>query len=159
MTDGLLMRQVKQRRPYVGKTNEEIVDEYIAEADEHEDREVHRAIDAETRSRMIDLLIYIETIKKETTNGKFVVTDPDSGEVVGPFDSKDEAKAYFIAMANQEGWPDVLELVEKTGKPFVEDGDEFVFIQSRSENLVLSPMTTPNGLTEPSARVRSQILY
>lgn len=84
---------------------------------------------------------------------KYIVTDPDSGESVGPFDSKEEASAYFIELATQEEWPDVLELVQKTGKPFTESGDPFVFINSRSENLHLVE------LDEPIARIRSKITY
>lgn len=75
----------------------------------------------------------------------FVVVDPDSGDIVGPFDSKEEAKAYFIELATQEGWPDVLELVQKTGKPFTEVGDGFVFINSRSENLHLEELRAPEA--------------
>lgn len=87
------------------------------------------------------------------TTKKFVVVDPDSGVTVGPFDSKDEATAYFIAMADQEEWRDVQELIMKTGKPFVEQDDPFVFINSRSENLVLVE------LVEPDDSVRSRITY
>lgn len=40
----------------------------------------------------------------------FVVVDVENdGVVVGPFDSKEEAMAYFIFMANQEEWPEVIE--------------------------------------------------
>lgn len=74
----------------------------------------------------------------------FVVIDADSGEVVGPFESVEQAKNYFILMAQSEGWADVLELVEKTGKPFTEKGDPFVFINSRSENLQLVELSVPN---------------
>lgn len=85
--------------------------------------------------------------------GKFAVMDPDSGVLVGPFDSKEEAAAYFIQMAKDEEWRDTLELIEKTGKPFTEDGDPFVFINSRSENLQLFEMEPP------LAAVRSKITY
>lgn len=75
---------------------------------------------------------------------KYIVVDPDSDQFVGPFDSKEEAKAYFIALAMQEGWADTLELIEKTGKPFTEKADPFVFINSRSENLRLVELEAPD---------------
>lgn len=74
---------------------------------------------------------------------KFVVTDPDSGETVGPFETEEAAKTYFIDLANAEGWADVLELIEKTGRPFVRDGDEFVFTSGRSEQLRLVELSEP----------------
>lgn len=84
---------------------------------------------------------------------QFIVADPDSGQMVGTFDSKEEAKAYFIELATQEGWPDVLELIKKTGKPYTEKGDDFVFINSRSENLQLVE------LEPPVSSIRSKITY
>jgi hypothetical protein len=53
---------------------------------------------------------------------KYVVVDHENGGTVGPFDSEEEAKAYFIALAVQEEWGSTVELIEKTGSPFGSDG-------------------------------------
>ena len=51
----------------------------------------------------------------------FVVVDTDNYDVVGPFESKEKAKQYFIALAQYEGWGDVCNLIDKTGSPFLND--------------------------------------
>lgn len=84
---------------------------------------------------------------------EYIVVDPDSDVFVGTFDSKEEAKAYFIEMATQEEWRDVLELIGKTGKPFVEKGDPFVFTEGRSEQLHLVELEPPVASVRAKALV------
>lgn len=49
---------------------------------------------------------------------KWVVVDNENEQAVGPFDTKEEAKKYFIALAKYEGWGDVCELIAESGSPF-----------------------------------------
>lgn len=78
------------------------------------------------------------------TESKYVVIDLDNGAAVGPFDSEEEAAAYFIEMARSEEWTEVVSLIDRTGSPF----DPFDMMQ-------LQIFT----LSEPETRIRSKITY
>lgn len=69
---------------------------------------------------------------------KGVVVDVENdGVVVGPFDSEEEATAYFIRMANQEGWPEVIEAGDH---PFENTGLEWQPLNA-PDSEVLSKIT------------------
>ena len=72
----------------------------------------------------------------------FVVVDLENEEAVGPFDSEDEAKAYFVQLSHEEGWYDVEDLIFTTGSPFgsTPSGD----------GLALMKMSAPNEVTRAS---------
>lgn len=72
---------------------------------------------------------------------KFVVFDPESGEVTGPFETETEAAEAILKVAQQNSWDDVLELNEKTGLPFMKKDQEFVFISGRADPLRLLTLT------------------
>lgn len=81
-----------------------------------------------------------------------IVVDLENQSAVGPFDSDEEAKAYFIKLANDEGWGDVIELINRTGSPFVNDSQD----RGQVYGLLGLQMFV---LDEPDALVRSKITY
>jgi hypothetical protein len=83
---------------------------------------------------------------------KFVVVDAENESAIGPFDSKDEAKAYFVKMSHDEDWLDVVDLIERTGSPFVNN------IEDRNSASGMLGLILVE-LDEPSPSIRSAITY
>jgi hypothetical protein len=75
----------------------------------------------------------------------FIVVDLENEEAVGPFDSEDEAKAYFVQLSHEEGWYDVEDLIFTTGSPFG--------TTPQGEGLALMKMSGPDE------HIRASIVY
>jgi hypothetical protein len=79
---------------------------------------------------------------------QYMVVDNEAEVAVGPFETQEAAKAFFIERAQAEEWGDVCDLIEATGSPFVSS--------FRQDGLVLidfDPVSTitdedPNGHCE-----------